>query len=767
MKNIFLWIIIMLIFKMDSFAQENLIPYVNPMIGTKDMGHTYPGATVPFGMVQLSPDTDTIPYSVNGKYNPEVYRYCSGYQYNDKTIVGFGHTHFNGTGHSDLGDFLIMPTVGELKLNPGTADHPESGFRSRFSHNTEVAEPNYYKVKLEDYNINAELTTSERVGFHQYTFPATDQAHIILDMMYGIYNYPGKNLWSSVKVINDTMVVGYRQTTGFARNRILYFAMVFNKPFRDYGMRNFSNQGPYRGFWWKIDQTKDFQQMEGRQIRCHFDFDTKEGEQIKIKVAISAVSIPGAINNLFSEVPGWNFEQVKKRGQEKWNQELNKIVIHTPDEKLKESFYTSMYHAFINPTLYCDVDGSYRGLDNQIHQSDEFSNYSTFSLWDTFRALHPLFNIIQPRRNSDMVESMLAHYRQNPVHMLPVWSFAGNETWCMIGYHSVSVVADAIINGIDKRLDLVADQALDACIKTASARWYGGLGDYIDKGYVPSGVTTSSVSQTLEYAYDDWCIAQLAKKLNRMDVYQEFMKRSQNYKNVYDPSVGFMRPKTSDGSWGKNFDPLETDEPGFVEGNSWNYSLFVPQDPEEMIRMMGGKKEFAVRLDSLFTMHLPDKYFEHTEDISRAGIIGNYVHGNEPSHHVAYLYNWTDQPWKTQKWVRYILQNQYHPGPEGLGGNDDTGQMSAWYIFSELGFYPVAPGSLNYELGSPGIVNATLTLENGKTFTVNTKNQSDKNVYVEKVVLNGKVLNRKYITHDEIMNGGQIQFFMSAKPKKK
>ncbi len=750
-------------FNINSHAQENLIPYVNPMIGTENMGHTYPGATVPFGMVQLSPDTDTLPYSVNGKYNKDVYRYCSGYQYNDKTIVGFSHTHFNGTGHSDLGDFLIMPTVGALKLSPGTADNPGSGFRSRFSHSTEVAEPNYYKVKLEDYNIITELTTSERVGFHQYTFPASTQAHIVLDMMYGIYNYPDKISWASVKVINDSTVVGYRQTSGFARNRKLYFAMVFSKPFKHYGMQNFSKPEVYRGFWRKIDQTNDFQLMEGRQFRSHFDFDTKEGEKLKIKVAISAVGISGALNNLKTEIPGWDFNQVKRKGQDIWNKELNKIVIQSKDPEVKESFYTAMYHAFINPTIYNDVDGSYAGLDEEAHKSEGFTNYTTFSLWDTFRALHPLFNIIQRQRNTDMVHSMMAHYNQSPFRMLPVWSHSANETWCMIGYHSVPVIADAVISG---KMNIDANEALKACVTTANNRWFGNLGDYIDKGYVPAEKNSSSVSQTLEYAYDDWCIAQLALKLNRMDIYQEFMKRSQNYKNVYDPTTGFMRPKLSNGKWADGFDPLETDEPGFVEGNSWNYSLFVPHAPEELIKMMGGNKKFVNRLDSLFTMHLPDKYFEKTEDISRDGIIGNYVHGNEPSHHVAYLYNWTNEPWKTQKWIRYILKNQYHTGPRGLGGNDDTGQMSAWYILSTLGFYPVAPASGRFAIGSPAIDGAVLKLENGNVFTIEAKNQSDKNIYIQKIILNDRSLHSYFLNYDDVMKGGKLTFIMSDKPKK-
>ena len=758
---------ILMLFSAPAWGQqqpENLVSYVHPIIGTENMGHTFPGATVPFGMVQLSPDTDTIPYAVDGKYNPEVYRYCAGYQYDDPTIVGFSHTHFNGTGHSDLGDFLVMPTVGPLRLNPGTAADPGSGFRSRYSHSTEVAEPDYYRVDLSDYHIRAELTATTRVGFHQYTFPASDDAHVILDMMAGIYNYPDKNVWTYVRVVNDTLVEGYRQTSGWARNRILYFAMVFNKPFGDYGMHNFSAPEPYHGFWGKFDQEKNFPVMAGRQLRIYFNFKTSEDEKIKIKFALSAVSMDGALENLRAEVPGWDFEAVKKAGQKAWNDELHRVEITSGDSATKINFYTALYHAFINPTVYMDVDSLYRGLDRQVHRATGFVNYTTFSLWDTFRALHPLFNILQTRRNEDMVRSMLAHFRQSAFHMLPVWSNSANENWCMIGYHSVSVIADALIKD-SVSFDRTA--ALEACVTTATNRWYESLGAYIDKGYVPQEESGSSVSQTLEYAYDDWAIAQLAKKLGKTDIYRTFMKRSESYRNVFDASTGFMRPRMSDGTFMKNFDPLETAEPGFVEGNSWNYSFFVPQDPVGLMKLMGGDRRFIARLDSLFTMPLPDKYFAHTEDISREGIIGNYVHGNEPSHHIAYLYDWTSEPWKTQRWIRLILSNQYHDGPDGLGGNDDTGQMSAWYIFSSLGFYPVCPGSETYAIGSPSVDGAVLHLENGHTFTVEVKNQAPGHVYVQKLLLNGKPLHRYFIDHRDIMNGGTLTFQMAGKPNRK
>jgi predicted alpha-1,2-mannosidase len=742
--------------------QENFIQYVNPLIGTQKMGHTFPGATVPFGAVQLSPDTDQQPHNSGGKYNKDAYKYCAGYQYDDREIVGFSHTHFSGTGHSDLGDFLIMPTVGELQLEPGTKDNPKTGFRSAFSHKNETAEPNYYKVLLEDDRILAEMTTTERVGFHQYTFPQADNAHIIFDLMHGIYNYDDKNVWTFVRVENDHTIVGYRQTNGWARTRTVYFAMEFSKPFTNYGFKNYETQN-YKGFWRKFDQTKNFPEAAGKQIRAYFDFKTGRDEKIKVKFALSPVSTAGALNNLKTETPDWDFEKVKKAGQDRWNRELGKIAVTADAKGDMVNFYTALYHTFLSPTVYMDADGKYKGLDQNVHQAKGFTNYTTFSLWDTYRALHPFFNIVQPRRNREMVNSMLAHYDQSAHRMLPVWSHYANENWCMIGYHSVSVLADAIVKGNTEGID--AEKALAAMVQTARTKYYDGLEYYMKMGYVPEDKNSSSVSKTLEYAYDDWAIAQVAKKLGKTAIYNEFSRRAENWRNVYDSSVGFMRPKMADGKFREKFDALQTHDQGFIEGNAWNYSLYVPHQPAEMIEAMGGKQKFVKYLDELFTMHLPDEFFAETEDITREGIIGNYVHGNEPSHHVAYLYNWTGEPHKTQERVRMILKNQYRPAPDGLGGNDDCGQMSAWFLFSTLGFYPVAPGSDQYQLGSPAIKTAVLKLENGKTLTIEAQNQSAKNVYVQKVSLNGREINRTYITHAEIMNGGKLTFLMSDKPK--
>ncbi len=741
---------------------QNYVQYVRPLVGTKNMGHTYPGATVPFGMVQLSPDTDTVGYEKDGKYNPDAYRYCAGYQYSDSTIVGFSHTHFSGTGHSDLGDFLLMPTVGTLQLNPGTASKPESGYRSRFSHSSEVAQPAYYKVLLSDYNITAELAATARVGFHQYTFPESDDAHIILDLVHGIYNYPEKNVWTFVRIENDTLITGYRQTSGWARTRTLYFAMTFSKPFTEYGQQK-QDKSVYRGFWRKFNETRNFPEMAGRELRLYFNFETRANEKVKVKFALSSVSTEGAVKNLTAEIPGWNFEQVVADGQKEWNRELAKVDAEFLTNENKETFYTALYHTFLGPTIYSDVDGQYRGLDQNNHKANGFDSYTTFSLWDTYRALHPLFNLVQPKRNRDMIESMMAHYNQSVHKMLPIWSHHANENWCMIGYHSVSVLADAAAKN---NLPVSVTDALKASISSSTKIDYDGIGYYMVQGFIPEDKNSSSVSKTLEYAYDDWCIAQLATKAGDRSATNEYMKRSQNFVNLFDPSKNFMRAKLSDGSWKPNFDPISTSGQGYIEGNAWNYSLYVPHQPEQLVTMMGGKAKFAAHLDSLFAMTIDDKHFEETEDITRDGIIGGYVQGNEPGHHIPYLYNWSSEPFKTQKTVRNILTTMYSNTPDGLCGNDDCGQMSAWYIFGSLGFYPVCPGSENYSIGSPLVKRATITLENGKTITIIADKQSSKNIYIQKVYVNGQELKRSYFTHSELMEGATVRFIMGPKPNK-
>lgn len=748
--------------------KADILNYVNPFIGTDKMGHTYPGATVPFGMVQLSPDTDTLAYEAGGRYNKDVYKYCAGYQYADPTIVGFSHTHFSGTGHSDLGDILLMPATGYLRLNPGTATDPDKGYRSRFSHDSEKASPGYYSVLLEDYNILAELTATIRTGFHRYTFNTGGDAHIVLDMVHGIYNDAGKNVWTFIRVENDSLITGYRQTSGWARTRSLYFAITFSKPFNSYGFIDESPARVYRGFWRRFDQRMNFPEAAGRNIKGHFHFHTHAGEQITVRVALSPVSTAGALANMKAETEGADFDLIKQRAEELWRNELEKISVTMMNKDDMISFYTSLYHTFLSPAVYSDCDGQYRGLDQNIHYADGFTNYTTFSLWDTYRALHPLFTIIQQQRSADMINSMLAHYDQSVHHMLPVWSHHANENWCMIGYHSVPVIADAIVKDIG---GFNYGRAVEACVRTARNGWYDGIGEYVRLGYVPDERSGSSVSVTLEYAYDDWALAQAIGRLSPeqlagipltagRSLYEEFRERSRNFLNVWDPSTGFMHPRKANGSFREDFDVLSTHGQGFIEGNAWNYSLYVPHDPATLISLHGGNRKFIAHLDSLFTMYLPDSFFAETEDITREGIIGNYVHGNEPSHHVPYLYNYAGAPEKTRYRVRYIMKHKYLAAPDGLSGNDDCGQMSAWYVFSALGFYPVAPGSDKYDLGSPLVKEAVLKLENGKVFSIKAVDQSPVNVYVRRVELNGERVDRLYITHDEIMQGGSLVFHM-------
>lgn len=740
-----------------EFDTINYTVYVNPMIGTKNMGHTFPGAAVPFGMVQLSPETNKLKmFTADGSYNAEAYRYCSGYQFDDTTIFGFSHTHFSGTGHSDLGDILILPVVEPINSENSILKSAK-GFSDIFSHDQEKASPGFYSVKLKKSDIKAEMTATERVGFHRYTFPETDQAHLVLDLMANIYDYDGKNVWTFLRVENDSTVTGYRQTTGWARTRTVYFAMRFSQPIKAYG-RYRADETPYKGFYRKFNESENFPEMAGREMRAYFNFHTIQNEPLMLKVALSPVSTQNALNNMTAEAPNWDFEGVQHLAQQKWNVELSKIKVETTTPADKTTFYTALYHTMLSPIMYEDTDKSYRGLDQNNHRSEGFTNYTIFSLWDTYRALHPLLNLLHPQRNNDMVHSMLAHHDQSVHKMLPIWSHYANENWCMIGYHSVSVLADAVVKGTTNA-DL--NRILDACVHTAEVSYFDGLGNYIEMGFVPEDKSSNAVSKTLEYAYNDWCIAQIAQKAGRMEVYKQFMARSEFYRNVYNATSTYMQPRLSDGSWKKNFDPFDTHGQGFIEGNALNYGLYVPHQIDTMIAMMGGKEWFSKHLDMIFNTPIEDKYIVKNEDITRDGIIGNYVHGNEPGHHIPYLYNWTNDRWKTQERVRMILATMYSDKEDGLCGNDDAGQMSAWYVFSALGFYPVLPGSTDYALGSPSVQQATIQLGNGKQWVVKTVNQSAENVYVEKTILNGTALKTPSLSHDIIQKGGEIIFYMT------
>ena len=745
------------------FAQQAKRPvdYVNPMIGTDGMGHTFPGACAPFGIVQLSPDTDTIPHNINGTYQKKVYEYCAGYQYHDTTIVGFSHTHFSGTGHSDLGDILIMPTTGELKLNPGTEEQPESGYRSRFSHEKEKSMPGYYEVMLDDYNVKAQLTATQRVGVHKYTFPKEGDGRVILDLNHGIYNYDGKTLWASIRVESPTLITGYRITNGWARTNYTYFAISFSQPIKNYGYKDLQKI-LYNGFWRKFPVNKNFPEMAGRKVVSYFEFDTQNNPEVEVKVALSATSTEGAVKNLMAEAADKDFDAIAKEAAEKWNEQLSSIVAEGTEDQ-KAMVYTSYYHTMINPSIYMDVDGKYRGLDQNTHQADGFSNYTIFSLWDTYRAEHPFLMLMKPTQARDMAMSMIRHQQQSAHGMLPIWSHMANDNWCMSGYHATSVLADAITKGanIDKA------EALKAMVTTSNVPYFDGLGEYVKYGYVPLEATSTAASTTLEYCYDDWTIYKTALAAGNTEIAEQYKQRALNYRNIYDSEIGYARPKYRDGSFKKEFDVLQTHGEGFIEGNSWNFSFHVPHDVFGVINHMGGEKEFLRKLDELFAMHLPEKYYEKNEDITIDCLIGGYVHGNEPSHHIPYLYAWTSQPWKTQYWVREVMNKMYKNHIRGLGGNDDCGQMSAWYLFTAMGFYPVCPGTDQYVLGAPYVPYMKLTLDNGKTMEIKADGVSDTNRYVKSVLLNGKPYTKTYITHDDLMAGGTLEFVMSSKPNKK
>ncbi len=738
---------------------QNPSAYVDPFIGTSGMGHCFPGACVPFGGVQVSPDTDTIPHNVGGAYVPEVYTLCAGYRYNDPTIVGFSHTHLSGTGHSDLGDILLMPTIGPLKLNPGTADAPEKGYRSRFSHRTETASPGYYAVTLEDYGVRAEVSATTRTAVHRYTYPAKGERHLILDLSHGLYNYEGKTLWASVRMVGDSLLTGYRITQGWAREHYTYFAIRFSRPVSGFGGKE-SVKSNYQGFWRKFARVQNFPEQAGRGLVCWLDFDWEGASELTVQVALSSASVEGALANLRAE--GKPFEQVRAQATKAWDVELGKIKAQGTPDQLK-MLYTSLYHTMINPSVYSDVDGRYRGLDGAVHKAEGWNNYTVFSLWDTYRAEHPLLLLMHPQRARDMVLSMLEHQKQSAHGLLPIWSLMANEGWCMSGYHAVSVLSDALQAG----LDLDGDRVLEAMVATSTVPYLEGLGSYMKLGYVPLEDSSTGASTTLEYAYDDWTIYKAAKFLGRDSLAEEYRKRAFNYRPLFPSGEPFARARYRDGRWKNPSDPRQTYGEGFIEGNSYNFSFHVPQDVEGLIGLMGGEKRFLHILDTLFSQPLDPKYYEDNEDIEASCLIGGYVHGNEPSHHIPYLFQWTSEPWRGEYWLREIMERMYRPEREGLGGNDDCGQMSAWYVFSALGFYPVCPGSGEFVLGAPYLPEMTLTLEGGKTFTVLAPNVSSKNRYVRSVKLNGRRLTRRYLTREDIVDGGTLEFEMTSKPRKK
>ena len=727
---------------------------VDVFIGTGGDGHTFPGATRPFGMVQLSPDTQV-------RHFRQSYPWAAGYRYEDDSILGFSHTHFSGAGHSDLGDVLLMPTGGDVKLEPGYPERPFSGYRSRFSHTDEHAEPGYYAVRLPDNDVDVELTASERVGLHRYRFKAGADANVILDLRSSIYDWSGKNLWSRLRLRGNDTVTGMRETRGWAPGRQLYFAIRFSRPIVTHQLLNREEGVEYKGFAAPGKTPSDKILVEGKALEGTFGFGRPADGTVLVKVALSPVSEDGALANL-DEMPGWDFDLERRRAHDAWEQALAAVDVDAP-APMKRIVYTSLYHALLAPSLFMDTDGRYRGPDNQVHTARGFRFHSTFSLWDTYRALHPLLTLIQPElRNVDFVRSLIESQKASPYGILPVWQFAGQETWCMIGYHAVPVIADAYMKGL-KGFD--ADEALRAMTASAEYGPYGGLQYYMKLGYVPIDLEPEAASKTVEYAFDDWTIARMAAKMGRRDVSDRYFKRAQNWRNVFDPQTGFVRAKKSDGTFREPFDPVRSNfGSDYTEGSAWQYSWYMPHDNAGLVKMLGGDAGLIDKIDQVFDAKIDPTVYAHMEDIS--GLIGHYAHGNEPSHHVAYLYNYAGAPWKTQARLAQIVKSQYKDTPDGLAGNDDLGQMSAWFAFTALGFYPVAPGSNEYVIGRPFVERAALNLPNGKRFTIRTEGLSDANPYVASVTLNGKPLARSVLRHEDIVAGGELVFRMQATPNR-
>ena len=725
---------------------KNPASYVNPFVGTDGFGNVYPGAQLPFGGIQISPDTDE-----------HYYDCASGYKWNRNSIQGFSLTHLSGTGIPDLGDFLFMPGVGEPMLEPGTDDKPETGYRSRFSHDEETAVPGYYSVLLKDYGVKAEMTSAMRSGMFRFTYPKSDKAFVLIDMNHTLWQ---KCVWSNLRVENDSTITGYKLVKGWGPERHIYFRAVFSKPFA-----NFMIYQDKKPVIYNTSRFRSNREAWGPNLMFTANFKTAEGEQVTVRTAISATGTNGTAINM-KELVGKSFDDVRAEAYDKWNKELSRYAIEGSVEQMR-TFYTSAYHAALCPFVYDDADGKYSGLDKNIEQENGFTNLTEFSLWDTYRAFHPLLNLVHQDVQANVANSLLAHYDKSVEKMLPFWSFGSNETWCMIGYHAASVLADMIVKDV-KGFD--HERAFEAMVTTAMNENYDCLPEYRKLGYVPFDKEAESVSKTLEYAYDDYAIAKAAKKLGKEKEYNYFLNRAMSYQNIYDKETKYMRGRDVNGNWRTPFAPVAYEGPGSVngwgditEGFTVQYHWTVPQDVQGLMNLMG-RDMFKSRLDSLFLHNLPED-IPGAHDIQ--GRIGAYWHGNEPCHHVAYLYNYLGEGWQCQKWVRTVVDQFYGDQPGSLCGNDDCGQMSAWYIFNCMGFYPVCPSSGIYNIGSPAMPAIDVTMSNGKHIRVTTKNWSKKALYVSKVLLNGKPYTKSYITWDDVKDGIDLQFVMSTKPNKK
>ncbi|WP_263367525.1 GH92 family glycosyl hydrolase [Edaphobacter bradus] len=728
-----------------SGAATDPASFVDITIGTGGHGHNYPGATVPFGAVQLSPDT----------FNDQ-WDWCSGYHISDTSIMGFSHTHLSGTGCGDLLDFLVMPGTGESKLVPGPRSNPDEGYRSRFDHKDEHAEPGFYSVLLKDYGIHAEMTATERTGLHRYTFPSGNDApksgHIIVDLEHGYQSNGGPSVvTASLQSTAPDTLAGGRTTKAWGNGREIYFTMQFSKR-------------PTRIAFYRdgAEVPAGTQPLTGKSLKCVLFFDLAHDPVILVKTGISGVSAESAAKNLKAELPGWDFERVRRTARDKWNKQLSRIQITTGNETHKRIFYAALYHLSLGPTLFDDVDGRYRGMDKQIHQLNPGQhNYTTFSLWDTYRAAHPMYTLMCAERVPDFVNTLIRMAEQSPAGM-PVWPLQGTETGTMTGYHSAAVIAEACNKGI---AGVDYERGYKAMMKRAMVDDYRGLGHYRSMHYIPCDLEGESVSKAFEYCYDDWAIAHVAKKLGHADDAKMLVARSLNYRNYYDRATGFARPKLANGEWAAPFSPFEMGTSrkwrDFTESNSWQTTFGIQHDAAGLIEVLGGPKPFLAKLNELFDQPstLPA---DAPPDI--AGLVGQYAHGNEPSHHIAYLYAYAGQPYKTQQRVRMLMETMYAALPDGLQGNEDVGQMSAWYIISAMGFYSVDPVSGNYIFGTPLFDRVSLELGNGKQLEIVAHRSTPSDQYIQSVTFNGKPYTRSWFNHREIANGARIVFEMGSKP---
>lgn len=715
----------------DYSKSEGLLRYVDPFIGSGYHGHVFVGTSVPFGMVQLGPS------NIHKGWD-----WCSAYHHSDSILIGFSHTHLSGTGCTDLGDILIMP-LNEIRTPRGNQDNISDGYATKYSHANEVARPEYYSLLLDRYNIKAELTATDRVGFHRYTYPQGKPASILIDLREG----NGSNAYDSyIRQVDDYTVEGYRYVRGWSPSRKVYFVLKSDKKIEKFTAYDDNTPKP-----WK--------QLKVESVKSVLTFgDVKE---VKIKVALSSVSCENAMMNLQTELPHWDFDKVVKASSDRWNEQLAKLEVESDDEAAKRVFYTAHYHTMIAPTLFCDVNGEYRGMNDMIYTDPKKANYTTLSLWDTYRALHPLMTITQAERVDDIVNSMLSIYRQQD--KLPIWPLMSGETNQMPGYSSVPVIADAYLKGFS---GFDAEEAFRAMVATATYERQNGVPYVMDRGYIPADKIHEATSIAMEYAVDDWGIAAMAKKMGKTADYETFAKRAMYYKNYFDSSIKFIRPKLEDGSWRTPYDPARSIHGvgDFCEGNGWQYTFFVPQDPYGLIGLFGGNKPFVEKLDQFFTNN--DSMGEGaSSDIT--GLIGQYAHGNEPSHHVAYLYVYAGAQWKTAEKVRYIMDEFYTDKPDGIIGNEDCGQMSTWYLLSAMGFYQVNPSDGILVFGSPRFDKVTAKVRGGKTFTVEAENNSKENIYIQKVYLKGKLYPKTYITYNDIVSGGNLKFVMGKRPNKK